>query len=202
MDDTSNLQRLRGSRDPAHVDTRDPALTCITTPPGGRMVNGFHPSARIEDDAGGGGCARTSGLRYSKKRKLIRASVSSNAKRSVGGARSGNSVRCRCIPPLNCISCARLHNNHHHHHVNNHVNSSNSASSHHINNHHQRNPSVVVDAISQPPSERIAKVDPAFHPVLSHCKGELNCSFFLNFCRIMILTNRGIELKYISVISK
>ncbi|XP_076031601.1 non-specific lethal 1 isoform X2 [Oratosquilla oratoria] len=127
-------------RDPAHLDTRDPALTCLTTPSSRTALNGFHGKMEEATQAAGDPtctAARTQAIRAIKRRRLVRAGA-------IVGLRKGGrlpSVKCKCVPPLTCVLCSR--------------------------HPHQSQAIVPPDPDTQPPAERYARVDPSYHPVLS-----------------------------------
>ncbi|KAG7156590.1 KAT8 regulatory NSL complex subunit 1-like, partial [Homarus americanus] len=140
--------RWRGMtlRDPAHLDVHDPALTCLAAPTARTAVNGYH--SRVEDGVGGSVSdtsfvsARTQGLRAIKRRRLVRAGAGlcAGVRRGGGGGRIP-AVQCKCVPPITCVLCTRLQG--------------------------LVPPAAPPDPHTQPASERYARVDPTFHPVLS-----------------------------------
>ncbi|XP_045108850.1 KAT8 regulatory NSL complex subunit 1-like isoform X2 [Portunus trituberculatus] len=137
-------------RDPAHLDMHDPALTCLAAPTNRTAVNGYH--SRMEEavgvGGGAGGCeagsasARTQGIRAVKRRRLVRAGAGLCAGlRRGGGSGRIPAVQCKCVPPLTCVLCTRLQG--------------------------VTPPAAPPDPYTQPASERHARVDPTYHPVLS-----------------------------------
>lgn len=140
--------RWRGMtlRDPAHLDVHDPALTCLAAPTTRTAVNGYH--SRVEDGASGSVSdgsfvsARTQGLRTIRRRRLVRAGAGlcAGLRRGGGGGRIP-AVQCKCVPPLTCVLCTRLQG--------------------------LVPPAAPPDPHTQPASERHARVDPTYHPVLS-----------------------------------
>lgn len=132
-------------RDPAHLDLHDPALTCLSASIR-TTVNGYH--GRVEDSVGGGvsdtsyTSARTQGVRTIKRRRLVRAGAGLCAghRRGGGGGRIP-AVQCKCVPPLTCVLCTRLQG--------------------------AVPPAAPPDPDTQPSSERRARVDPTYHPVLT-----------------------------------
>lgn len=145
--------RWRGTalRDPAHLDVHDPALTCLSTPVARTAVNGYH--SRVEDGIVSGvsdaTCvsSRTQGLRFIKRRRLVRAGAGlfAGLRRGGGGGRIP-AVQCKCVPPLSCVLCTRLQG--------------------------LMPPVAPPDPHTQPASERHARVDPTYHPVLSQPAGK------------------------------
>ncbi|KAK7072624.1 PEHE, partial [Halocaridina rubra] len=136
--------RCMSVRDPAHLDVHDPALTCLTTPVR-TTLNGYH--GRVEDSMAGSisdatyVSARTQGVRAIKRRRLVRAGAGLCAGHRRGGG-SGRipAVQCKCVPPLTCVLCTHLQG--------------------------VVPPAAPPDPDTQPSSERHARVDPSYHPVL------------------------------------
>ncbi|KAG0713498.1 KAT8 regulatory NSL complex subunit 1 [Chionoecetes opilio] len=129
-------------RDPAHLDLHDPALTCLAAPTTRTAVNGYH--SRAEEGVGepGSASSRTQGIRAVKRRRLVRAGAGLCAGlRRGGGSGRIPAVQCKCVPPLTCVLCTRLQG--------------------------VPPPTAPPDPYLQPASERHARVDPTYHPVLS-----------------------------------
>lgn len=136
-------------RDPAHLDLHDPALTCLAAPTTRTAVNGYH--SRADEGVGvgepGSGSTRTQGIRAVKRRRLVRAGAGLCAGlRRGGGSGRIPAVQCKCVPPLTCVLCTRLQG--------------------------VPPPAAPPDPYTQPASERHARVDPTYHPVLSQPAGE------------------------------
>jgi len=101
-------------------------------------LNGYH--SRIDDSSHSDSTSfssRTQGIKAVKRRRLVRAGA------GVALRRGGRipPVPCKCGPPLSCVLCIKVAN--------------------------QTSLISVPDPDTQPASERHARVDPTYHPVLS-----------------------------------